>query len=406
MDINNQLELIRRGTAEIIDEKELVSKLQVSAENKKPLIIKAGFDPTAPDIHLGHTVLLRKMRHFQDLGHRVIFLIGDYTALIGDPSGRSEIRKRMTECDVKENAKTYKKQVSKILNMEKCEVAFNSKWLKPMSLADFMSLAALQTVARILERDDFYKRYKSGREISLLEFIYPLLQAYDSVVLKADIEIGGTDQKFNLLMGKTLQRRYDISEQVVITTPLLEGTDGVQKMSKSYGNYIGIAEPPRDMFGKIMSISDKLMWKYYETLTDISAGAIDSIKKDAESGKINPKHVKVTLAKEIIKIYHSEKSAEEAAREFESIFAKGNMPDSITEYTIKKSDLKSGTIWICALLTKSKLTSSNTDARRMIKQGGVAVQGEKISDENLQLVPEDGMVIQVGKRRFIKLKVA
>jgi tyrosyl-tRNA synthetase len=405
MDINNQLELIRRGTVEIIDEKELVSKLQVSAENKKPLIIKSGFDPTAPDIHLGHTVLLRKMRHLQDLGHRVIFLIGDYTALIGDPSGRSEIRKRMTECDVKENAKTYKKQVSKILNMEKCEVAFNSKWLKPMSLADFMSLAALQTVARILERDDFYKRYKSGREISLLEFIYPLLQAYDSVVLKADIEIGGTDQKFNLLMGKTLQRRYNIPGQVVITTPLLEGTDGIQKMSKSYSNYIGITEPPRNMFGKIMSISDKLMWKYYETLTDISIGEIALIKKDAESGKINPKNVKVRLAKEIIKIYHTEKAAEEAAREFESIFAKGNMPDSMPEFRIKKSDLKSGAIWICALLTKAKLTSSNTDARRMIKQGGVVVKGEKISDEKFQLVPEDGMVVQVGKRRFVKLKV-
>jgi tyrosyl-tRNA synthetase len=405
MDINKQLELIKRGTVEIIDEKQLISKLQESAKEKRQLIIKAGFDPTAPDIHLGHIVLLRKMRHFQDLGHKVLFLIGDYTAMIGDPSGRSEIRKRMTEEEVLENAKTYKKQVSKILDMERCEVAFNSKWLKPMSLSDFMRLAALQTVARILERDDFSNRYKAGKEISMLEFIYPLLQAYDSVVLKADIEIGGTDQKFNMLMGKTLQRRYQIAEQVILSMPLLEGIDGVQKMSKSYGNYIGISESPKEIFGKIMSISDGMMWKYYELLTDIKMSEIELMKKDAGLGKINPKNIKVKLAKEIIATYHNKNLAEDAEAEFESVFAKGNMPDDIPGYKIDNADLKNGKIWICALLTKAGLTQSNTEARKLIRQGGVAVHAEKISDENLHITPKNGMIIQVGKRRFIKLQV-
>jgi tyrosyl-tRNA synthetase len=403
MKITQQLEQIKRGTVEIIDEKQLISKLEQAEKDKRPLIVKVGFDPTAPDIHLGHTVLLRKMRHLQDLGHKVVFLIGDYTAMIGDPSGRSEIRKRMTEKDIKENAKTYKSQVSGILDMDKCEVAFNSKWLKPMSLADFMALAALQTVARVLERDDFYNRYKAGKEISLLEFIYPLLQAYDSVVLKSDIEIGGTDQKFNLLMGKTLQRRYGMSEQVVITMPLLEGTDGVQKMSKSFNNYIGISESPKDIFGKIMSVSDTLMWRYYELLTDIGMDEIGAMKEDSQSGKINPKDAKVRLAKEIIKTYHSQQAAQEAEKEFENIFVKRNMPEDMPVHDIKAFDLEQGKIWICALLTQTGLTNSNAEARRMIIQGGVTIKGEKISDENLQIAPEDGMVIQVGKRRFVRL---
>ena len=403
MDINKQLELIKRGTVEIIDEKSLIEKLQVSAKTKKPLIIKAGFDPSAADIHLGHTVLLRKLKHFQELGHRVVFLIGDFTALIGDPTGRSEIRNRLTEKEVKLNAKTYKQQVSKILDIKKCDVVFNSKWLKGISLAGFLDIAARQTVARILERDDFTNRHKSGKEISVLEFIYPLLQAYDSVVLKADVELGGTDQKFNLLMGKTLQRRYNQAEQVVITMPLLEGTDGVRKMSKSFDNYIGITDSVNEMFGKVMSISDDMMWRYYEFLTDVSMDDINSMKEDAAAGGLHPKDAKVRLAKEIIAIYYSSKDADVAAKEFESIFSKGNTPEDIPTYSIDKDDLTDGVIWICKLLTISGLTLSNSDARRMVKQSAVTVDSSKVTDENAKVSPRNGMVIQVGKRRFIKI---
>ena len=403
MDINKQLELIKRGTVEIIDEKSLIEKLQVSAKTKKPLIIKAGFDPSAADIHLGHTVLLRKLKHFQELGHRVVFLIGDFTALIGDPTGRSEIRNRLTEKEVKLNAKTYKQQVSKILDIKKCDVVFNSKWLKGISLAGFLDIAARQTVARILERDDFTNRHKSGKEISMLEFIYPLLQAYDSVVLKADVELGGTDQKFNLLMGKTLQRRYNQAEQVVIAMPLLEGTDGVRKMSKSFDNYIGITDSANEIFGKVMSISDDMMWRYYEFLTDVSLDDIATMKKDTAAGSLHPKDAKVRLAKEIITTYYSSEDADMAAKEFESIFSKGNTPEDMPTYKINKDDLENGVIWICKLLTISGLTSSNSDARRMVKQSAVTVDSSKVTDENAKVSPRNGMVIQVGKRRFIKI---
>jgi tyrosyl-tRNA synthetase len=404
MDIKKALDIIKRGTVEMIEEKELITKLENSAKARKPLIIKAGFDPTAPDIHLGHTVLLRKMRHFQDLGHKVVFLIGDYTAMIGDPTGRSEIRKRLSEEEVAENAKTYKKQVAKMLDIDKCEIAFNSKWLKTVSLAGFLDIAARQTVARILEREDFYQRYKGGKEISLLEFIYPILQAYDSVILKSDVELGGTDQKFNLLMGRALQKRYNQPEQVVITTPLLEGTDGVQKMSKSYGNYIGINEQPKDMFGKIMSISDTLMWRYFELLTDMAMADIEKMKLDAKTGAANPRDVKVRLAKEIISTYHGREAAEKAHQEFESVFKKGNLPEDIQQYRVEKQDLADGKVWVCTLLTKSGLTPSNAEARRLIKQGAVTIDNKKISDENLKVEPKDGLIIQAGKRRFVKIK--
>ncbi|MFA5069423.1 MAG: tyrosine--tRNA ligase [Candidatus Omnitrophota bacterium] len=405
MDIGRSLEIIKRGVVEIIDEAELARRLELCQRDKRPLVVKAGFDPTAPDIHLGHTVLLRKMRHFQDIGHRVVFLIGDYTAMIGDPSGRSEIRKCMSRQQIEENAATYKSQVSKIIDMDKCDIAFNSKWFGAMTLTDFMSIAALQTVARVLERDDFSKRYKLGKEISLLEFIYPLLQAYDSVVLKSDIEVGGTDQKFNLLMGKVLQRRFNMPEQIVLTMPLLEGTDGVQKMSKSLGNYIGITDKPVQMFGKIMSISDTLMWRYYDLLTDISSAEIGAMKSDTGSGRTNPRDVKIRLAKEIIKQYHGSQPAESAAMEFKKIFVKKDIPDDIQVYEVDRSGLEEGVIWICALLTKSGLTRSNTQARAMVKQGAVLVDRQKVSDEDMKIIPENGMVIQVGRRRFVRLSL-
>jgi tyrosyl-tRNA synthetase len=404
MDINKQLELIRRGTVEIINEKELISKLKESAKNKRPLIVKAGFDPTAPDIHLGHTVLLCKLRHFQDLGHRVVFLIGDYTGMIGDPSGVSKIRPRLTKQEVAENAKTYKKQVSKVLDVEKLDIRFNSQWLEGMNGLTLADLMSKYSAIRLLERDDFSARYKNHKPIYMLEFLYPLLQGYDSVALNADIELGGNDQKFNLLVGRDIQTAYGQKPQVVITMPLLEGTDGVRKMSKSYGNYISITDTPKEMFGKIMSISDDMMWRYYELLTGISMDEINSMKKDAKSGSMNPKDAKIRLAKDIIRTYHSQKAAEQAAKEFENIFSKGSMPKEMPVYKVKNSDLEDGKIWICALLTKAGLTRSNTEARRMIKQGGVIAGGEKISDENLQLMPENGMIIQVGKRRFIQLQ--
>jgi len=400
MDIKKSLELIKRGAVEIMEESDLISKLQDSKKTKRPLIIKAGFDPSAPDIHLGHTVLLRKLKHFQDLGHKVMFLIGDFTAMIGDPTGRSEIRNQLTEKEVKENAKTYKKQVSKILDIERCEVVFNSKWLKGMSLADFLDLASRQTIARILERDDFYNRYKEGKDISLLEFIYPLLQAYDSVVLKADVELGGTDQKFNLLMGRTIQRRYDQKEQIVITMPLLEGTDGVQKMSKSFGNYIGITEPAKEMFGKLMSISDELMWRYYELLTDVPMEEIGQMRDN-----MHRKDAKAKLAREIISIYHSKQDAVKAEKEFDSVFRKGNLPEDIQVH--KDSNIESS-MWICDVLTKlgkEHLTRSSSEARRLIKQGAVSIDGKKILDENAKIQMKDGMIIQVGKRRFLKISI-
>jgi len=402
MDTQKSLELIKRGAVEIIDEEQLLLKLKASEKSKKPLIIKAGFDPSAPDIHLGHTVLLRKLKHFQDLGHRVAFLIGDFTAMIGDPTGRSEIRNRLTEKEVKLNAKTYKQQVAKILDIKKCDVVFNSKWLKGMSLADFLDVAARQTVARVLERADFQERYKQGKDISLLEFIYPLLQAYDSVVLEADVELGGTDQKFNLLMGRTLQKRYEQEQQVVITMPLLEGTDGVQKMSKSYNNYIAITDSSQDMFGKIMSISDDMMWRYYELLTDLPMDEIEEMRSKAKDGDVNPKSFKVKLAKEIITIYHNAPEAEKAEEEFESVFKKGNIPEDIEVYNAKELE---SPIWICQLLSTTGLVKSNGEARRMITQGAVSIDGEQIKDENAKITLRKDMILKVGKRRFLKISL-
>ena len=391
-----QLALIKRGAVEIIQQKELKAKLEKSTKTNRPLVIKAGFDPTAPDIHLGHTVLLRKLKHFQDLGHKVVFLIGDFTGLVGDPSGRSKTRPRLTRREVKANAATYKKQVSKILNMRKLTITFNSKWFDKMSMYELAELESKQTVARVLERDDFLKRYKSGQDISYLEFLYPLLQAYDSVELKADVEVGGTDQKFNMLMGRTIQARYKQAPQVVITTPLLEGLDGVEKMSKSLGNYVGINEPAKDMFGKLMSITDELMYKYYELLTDED---VESIKKDVAEGKLHPKKAKSNLAKLIVAQYYNKTQAEKEEKNFERVFKLKETPQDTPTIAIPKDEIN-----VIDLLTETGLCETRGEAKRLIRQGGVTLEKEKISDINLSVkITKNAKELKAGKLRFIRV---
>jgi len=401
--IKNDFELLKRGTEEIIPEDEFKKKLEKSEREQKPLIIKAGFDPTAPDIHLGHTVLLRKMHHFQNMGHTVVFLIGDFTGMIGDPTGKSETRKKLNREEVLANAETYKKQVFKILDPEKTQVQFNSKWLSSMSFADVIELTSKYNVARMLERDDFSKRYKSGQSISIVEFLYPLVQGYDSVALKADVELGGTDQKFNLLVGRDLQKEYGGESQTIITLPLLVGLDGVNKMSKSLGNYIGISETPREIFGKVMSVSDELMFKYYELVTDIPRGEIARFKSGIAEGRVHPKAVKVNLAKEICAQFYDRETADRAADEFEAIFVKKDIPDEIPEFVISKEEVKDGKIWIAKVMVLADLAKSTSDARRLIQGGGVSFDGNKIDDENFSLtLPFEG-IVKVGKRRFAKV---
>lgn len=389
--------LIARGTDEILLEQELRERLA----SGKPLRIKAGFDPTAPDLHLGHTVLLNKLKHFQDLGHEVIFLIGDFTGLIGDPSGKNITRQQLTQKEVLENAKTYKEQVFKILDPKKTSVIFNSEWMKDKTAVDLIQLAAKYTVARMLERDDFSKRYQSGQPIAIHEFIYPLLQGYDSVMLKADVELGGTDQKFNLLMGRELQKEYGQKPQVVITLPLLEGLDGVKKMSKSLDNYIGIKESPDNMFGKIMSISDDLMWRYFELLSFRETSDIQQLKIAVKEGK-NPRDVKIELAKEIVTRFHSAQEAEKAHADFTARFQKHQLPTDIQEIEITITEKS---ILITQLLKNAGLVSSVTDAKRMINQGAVRLDGEKISDEKLQIASGTSHIYQVGKLRVAKITI-
>ena len=387
MSINEQLKLIKRGVVEVIQEEELAKKLENAKRTGKPLIVKAGFDPSAPDIHLGHTVLLRKLRHFQELGHKVVFLIGDFTGMIGDPSGQSEIRKRLTKREVQANAATYRKQVFKILdkNPRRLEIVFNSRWMGRMKIENMLDLASKYTVARMLERDDFLKRYKADKPISILEFLYPLIQGYDSVMLKADIELGGTDQKFNLLVGRQLQRDFGQEPQVVITMPLLVGTDGVQKMSKSYNNYIGIDESAKEIFGKVMSISDMMMPIYYELLTD----------KILDRG-MHPKEAKKLLAREIVKYYYNEKEADKAEEEFEKVFKDRNLPSDIPELKLGVDEIN-----VVELLVKSGACSSKGEARRLVMQGGVSVNKEKIKDPNQSLkVTTAKNILKAGKRFF------
>lgn len=393
-----QLNIIKRGTIEIIQEEELLEKLKESYLNKKPLKIKAGFDPTAPDLHLGHTVLLNKMRQFQDLGHEVIFLIGDFTGMIGDPTGKSETRKALTREDVLKNAETYKEQVFKILDPEKTIVDFNSRWLDKLTGKDMIFLSAKYTVARMLERDDFAKRYESGKPISIHEFMYPLLQGYDSVFLSADVELGGTDQKFNLLVGRDLQREYGKRPQTVITMPLLEGLDGVNKMSKSLGNYVGVTDEPFDMFGKLMSISDELMLRYYELLSEISIEDLEALKKGIKDGTVHPLNAKKQLAFEIVRRFHNEEKAIKAKEEFEKVFSKKEVPDEIEEFRITEEKL------LVDILFEAKLVSSKSEAKRMIQQNAVQIDGNKVIDINYKISPSSiSKIIKVGKRKFLKI---
>ena len=399
MDLQTALAEIKRGTEEILIEDELVEKLK----SGKKLKIKAGFDPTAPDLHLGHTVLINKMKTFQDLGHEVVFLIGDFTGMIGDPTGKNVTRKPLTREDVLANAETYKEQVFKILDPAKTTVAFNSTWMENLGAAGMIKLAARQTVARMLERDDFIKRYASGQSIAIHEFLYPLVQGWDSVALEADVELGGTDQRFNLLMGRELQKDEGQKPQTVIMTPLLEGTDGVQKMSKSLGNYIGITDAPNDMFGKIMSISDVLMWRYYDLLSGLSIAGINAQKERVEQGT-NPRDIKIELAKELIARFHSEADAQAAHDDFIQRFQKKALPDEIPELTVT---IEQDSILIANLLKEANLVASTSEAMRMIKQGAVKLNGEdKITDTKLEIAKGSTAIYQVGKRKFANITVA
>jgi tyrosyl-tRNA synthetase len=397
MTIDEQLTYLAKGTTEVIRETELRAKLEKSAKTGKPLRVKLGADPTAPDIHLGHTVVIRKLRAFQELGHIAVFLIGDFTGMIGDPSGKTVTRPQLTREEINANAETYKQQIFKLLDPEKTVIDFNSRWMDTLGSAGFLRLAGHVTVAQILERDDFQQRLQANRPLALHEVMYPLVMAYDSVALEADVELGGTDQKFNLLMGRNLQREYGQESQVAMISPLLEGTDGVQKMSKSLGNYIGINEPPQEIFGKIMSITDNLMWRYYELCTDLTPAAIASLRESER----NPRDVKADLAKRIVADFYSEAEARKAEDEFNAMFRNKQVPDEIEERT-----LASGSWKLPKLLVELALVSSMAEARRMIEQGGVSVEGERRTqtDFGIDLTADRPFLIQVGKRRFVRIR--
>ena len=395
LDLDLQLETISRGCDELLIESELVEKLKRGAS----LRVKAGFDPTAPDLHIGHTVLINKLRQFQDLGHHILFLIGDFTGMIGDPTGKNATRPPLTREDVAKNAESYTDQVFKILDRTKTEVAFNSTWMDKMNSADMIKLAASHTVARMLERDDFSKRYKGNQPIAIHEFLYPLVQGYDSVALRADIELGGTDQKFNLLMGRELQKHYGQPSQCILTMPLLEGLDGVNKMSKSLGNYVGINEPPNEIFGKLMSVSDDLMWRYIELLSFQSLAEINQQKQQVKEGA-NPRDVKVRFAQEIVTRFHNQAAADAALADFEARFKQGGVPDDMPEVTLAAP----AGLPIAQVLKRAGLTPSTTVATRMIEQGGVKIDGEKVSDKTLKIA-KGVYVLQVGKRKFARVTV-
>lgn len=396
--MSEALNTIRRGCDELISEEELVQKLAPG----RPLRIKAGFDPTAPDLHLGHTVLLNKLRQLQDLGHQALFLIGDFTGMIGDPTGKNATRPPLSREDVARNAKSYTEQVFKVLKPEQTEVVFNSAWMDKLSAADMVRLAATHTVARMLERDDFSKRYRGNQPIAIHEFLYPLIQGYDSVELKADLELGGTDQKFNLLMGRELQKHFGQPPQCILIMPLLEGLDGVNKMSKSLGNYVGINEPPGEIFGKLMSVSDELMWRYIELLSFRPLSAIRAWKKEVGEGR-NPRDIKVEFAKEVVARFHGQAQAERALADFEARFKDGAMPEDMPEFSLPAAD---GGLPVAQLLKASGLSASTSEALRMIDQGGVKLNGERVTDKNLKLARGTTVVAQVGKRKFARVKIA
>jgi len=396
------MDLIKRGVSEIIPEDELLKKLEKSYNEQKPLKIKLGCDPSRPDLHIGHSVVLRKLAQFQSLGHQAILIIGDFTGMIGDPSGRNVTRPALSLEETRKHGESYFEQASKILDKEKTKIVYNSQWLGKMSFEDVIKLASKYTVARMLERDDFTKRYKNGEPISVHEFLYPLAQAMDSVAIESDVELGGTDQKFNLLVGRDIQREFGIEPQVILTMPLLVGTDGVEKMSKSYGNYIGISDSPKDIFGKTLSIADSLIYTYYELATDISNADLAKVKTDLENPEVNPRNIKRTLAKKLVEMYHSAESANEAEEEFDKIFIKKEIPDEIPLFEITNGQKE---ISILDLITTVDFAPSKGEARRLVQQGGVTLDGEKIADisATVQLKPEN--ILKVGKRKFIKIIV-
>jgi tyrosyl-tRNA synthetase len=399
--IKEQLDLIKRGTFEIIPEEDLVKKLERSISEGKPLNIKLGCDPSRPDLHIGHSVVLRKLAQFQSLGHQAILIIGDFTGMIGDPSGRNVTRPALSLQDTRENGQSYLEQASKILDKDKTKIVYNSEWLGKMNFEDVIKLSSKYTVARMIERDDFTKRFKAGEPISIHEFLYPLAQAMDSVAIKSDVELGGTDQKFNLLVGRDIQREYGLEPQVIITTPLIVGTDGIEKMSKSYNNYIGISESPQNIFGKTLSIPDNLIYNYFELATDIPNNELKKIKLQLEDSSVNPRDLKRQLAKKLVEMYYNKNAAEEAEKEFDKIFIKKEVPENIPEY---KFEYEKNEINILDLITKVNLAGSKGEARRLVVQGGVSIDGEKITDISANIKITGDQVLKVGKRKFIKLR--
>lgn len=397
--LNEQMDVIKRGTVDLLPEDELVKKIENSIKKDKPLIIKQGFDPTAPDIHLGHTVGIRKLRQFQDLGHQVVVIIGDYTAMVGDPSEKNSTRPRLTHDDVMKNAQTYQNQFFKILDKNKTQTRFNGEWFSKMTFDEIMSLASKFTVARMLERDDFSKRYSNQLPISVHEFFYPLMQGFDSVMIKADVELGATEQKFNLVIARQIQKEYNVDQQIVLTLPVLEGLDGTQRMSKSLGNYIGIDESPKEIYGKIMSIPDKLIFPYFELISDVALSELSEIKTILEKSDTNPRDVKKYLARTVVKMYQGEAASKDAESEFERIFVKKMNPDEMAQVLIEEKDCR-----IDELLIRTKTASSKNEARRLIQQGGVTVDGEKISDPFQTVSVEKEIILKVGKRKFVKVK--
>ncbi len=398
--INEQIDLIKRGTFEIIPEEDLVKKLERSISERKPLNVKLGCDPSRPDLHIGHSVVLRKLAQFQSLGHQAILIIGDFTGMIGDPSGRNVTRPALSLKETRENGQSYLEQASKILNKEKTKIVYNSEWLGKMTFEDVIKLSSKYTVARMIERDDFTKRFKAGEPISIHEFLYPLAQAMDSVAIRSDVELGGTDQKFNLLVGRDIQREYGLEPQVIITTPLIAGTDGIEKMSKSYNNYIGISESPQNIFGKTLSIPDNLIYNYFELATDIPNNELKKIKIQLEDSSVNPRDLKRQLAKKLVEMYHDKNSAEEAEKEFDKIFIKKEIPDDIPVFKFENNTTE---INILDLITKVNFAGSKGEARRLVSQGGVSIDGEKITNISTDIKITGSQILKVGKRKFIKL---